>query len=137
MLANQCDPCPPIPDTGTWGDLTPRAASPALGMLRVLDVRQPHEFHGDLGHVPGAELVPLDQLDAALPMLDAARPVLVVCRSGKRAAAACERLVANGFFAVYNLTGGMLAWNADGRSACAHRHGASHECRRAASRRSA
>lgn len=84
----------------------------------MIDVRELDEFHGELGHVEGAELVPLHELDAHLPSWDRSAPLLVVCRSGKRAAAACDRLVADGFSNVYNLSGGMIAWNADGHARC-------------------
>ncbi len=33
--------------------------------VRVVDVREPDEFHGELGHIPGAELVPLATVEAA------------------------------------------------------------------------
>ncbi|RMH42630.1 MAG: rhodanese-like domain-containing protein [Deltaproteobacteria bacterium] len=108
--------------------MTPAAAAAALARLRVIDVREPDEYHGDLGHLPGAALVPLARLDAELHRFDAEQPVLVVCRSGRRSAAACERLASAGVRRVYNLAGGMLAWNADGREVCARRHDAARGC---------
>ncbi|MCB9726863.1 MAG: rhodanese-like domain-containing protein [Deltaproteobacteria bacterium] len=110
------------PARGTWLDLRPAEAVPVLAGLRILDVRQPDEFRGELGHVPGSELLPLDRLEQALDSLDPRTPLLIVCRSGKRAAAACERLASAGFDAVYNLEGGMIAWNAEGRPTCDHPH---------------
>lgn len=106
----------------TWADMSPSAAASALPTLRVIDVRQPNEFYGDLGHIAGAELVPLDTFAQALTAWDRAAPVLVVCRSGRRAAKACDLLVRAGFGEVFNLDGGMLAWNAGGQRACARRH---------------
>lgn len=95
----------------TWTELHPLSAAQLLPTLKVLDVRQPHEFHGELGHLPGAVLAPRDSLNAdALPGWDREHPVLVVCRSGRRAAAVCDLLVRAGFRTVFNLSGGMLAW---------------------------
>ena len=79
----------------------------------VIDVREPEEFVGDLGHIEGALLVPLDVLERRLPKLHgyADRELCVVCRAGARSASACAMLSRAGFGHVVNLTGGMLAWN--------------------------
>lgn len=79
----------------------------------VLDVREPEEFVGALGHVRGALLVPLDLLERRLPKLAGYldREVVVVCRAGARSATACAILTKAGFARVENLDGGMLAWS--------------------------
>lgn len=78
----------------------------------VLDVREPEEFVGELGHVRGALLVPLDTLRPRLPKLHGYtdRMIVLVCRAGARSASACALLSQAGFGDVRNLTGGMLAW---------------------------
>jgi sulfur dioxygenase len=85
------------------------AAPPPL----VLDVREPDEFRGELGHVPGSVLVPLRELaaraDELTPFRD--RDVIVVCRAGVRSATAAAMLTGLGFEHVSNLRGGMLDWN--------------------------
>ena len=77
----------------------------------IIDVREPAEFTGDLGHLAGAELVPLSTV--ALLALDWPRDeaLLIVCRSGRRSAVAAQDLLALGFKHVANLEGGMLAYN--------------------------
>ncbi len=82
----------------------------------LLDVREPEEFVGDLGHVQGSLLVPLDALERRLPKLAGYvdHDVVVVCRAGARSASAGAILRRAGFQRVYNLTGGMLAWHAAG-----------------------
>ncbi len=82
----------------------------------VLDVREPEEFVGVLGHIEGALLVPMDALGARLPKLAGLsdRPVVVVCRAGARSASAAVILQQAGFPLVYNLRGGMVAWRAAG-----------------------
>ena len=84
-----------------------------LGALCVVDVREPHEFCGPLGHIQGATLVPLGTLDRAADSLPKERVLLAVCRSGKRSARACEILAAHGQRAI-NLAGGMIAWSRAG-----------------------
>jgi molybdopterin-guanine dinucleotide biosynthesis protein A len=73
----------------------------------VLDVRQQDEY--DAGHVPGAVLVPLDQLEGRLGDLPDERPLLVICKSGGRSAAAVRALGAAGYDAT-NVAGGTMAW---------------------------
>lgn len=73
----------------------------------VLDVRQADEY--EAGHVPGAVLVPLDQLPARLGELPSDQELNVICRSGGRSATAVEALNRAGYAAV-NVAGGTLAW---------------------------
>ena len=82
----------------------------------LLDVREPEEFVGELGHIRGALLVPLDALERRLPKLAGyvERDVVVVCRAGARSASAGAILRNAGFRRVINLEGGMLAWVAAG-----------------------
>jgi rhodanese-related sulfurtransferase len=84
-----------------------------IGDYFLLDVREPHELDGPLGHVAGARLVPLGALDRDAGTLPADRVILAVCRSGRRSARACEILAAHGRRAI-NLAGGMIAWNQAG-----------------------
>jgi rhodanese-related sulfurtransferase len=76
----------------------------------VLDVREDAEFKA--GHVINAKLLPLGKLNERVGELEKYRdkPVVVVCRSGARSANACALLGKQGFAEVYNLSGGMIAW---------------------------
>lgn len=73
----------------------------------VLDVRRPDEYAE--AHVPGAVLLPLDQLPDRQGEVPNDRPLLVICRSGARSAVAVEALRAVGYDAT-NVAGGTLAW---------------------------
>ncbi|MGC6424744.1 MAG: rhodanese-like domain-containing protein [Lentimonas sp.] len=75
----------------------------------VIDVRTPAEFRAV--HVDGASLKPLDQLDAAQFCHDHGNdePVYILCKSGKRACAAAEKLAAAGHTAVHVVEGGTDA----------------------------
>jgi uncharacterized membrane protein YdjX (TVP38/TMEM64 family)/rhodanese-related sulfurtransferase len=77
----------------------------------IVDVREPDEFGGPLGHIEGAVNVPLGQLSAAWPDLGAGTPVVVVCRTDKRSAKAADILRASGVDEVKVLRGGMEAWS--------------------------
>ncbi|MBA3956347.1 MAG: rhodanese-like domain-containing protein, partial [Acidimicrobiia bacterium] len=61
----------------------------------VLDVRQPDEY--EAGHVPGAVLLPLDQLGARIDEVPRDEHLYVICKSGGRSAAAVEALTGAGF----------------------------------------
>ena len=80
--------------------------------VQILDVREPDEFNGPLGHVPGAVLIPLGSLLERKGALSSEKPVVVVCRSGARSAQATLMLGKAGFGKVANLSGGMLRWRA-------------------------
>ena len=67
----------------SYSELTPEAAHAELDRFRIIDVREAHEFHGPLGFVEGAELVPLSTVAEHAEKLAGPRPLLLVCRSGK------------------------------------------------------
>ena len=101
--------------SGLW-EIDPQAlaeVAPA-GQVQIVDVREPAEYHGPLGHIPHALLIPLGSLQASLARLDRERPVVAVCRSGSRSARAVAMLQQAGFAQVANLAGGMLRWRVDG-----------------------
>lgn len=78
----------------------------------LLDVRQLDEW--EEARVPGAPLVPLDQLVDRLADVPAEGTLYVICRSGGRSMQACEYLRSQGIEAV-NVAGGTLAWVTSGR----------------------
>jgi phage shock protein E len=70
----------------------------------IVDVRSPGEYAE--GHIPGARLIPHDQVAArATEVGPKDRPVLLYCRSGRRTALARGDLVRLGFTAVYDMQG--------------------------------
>jgi len=81
-----------------------------------LDVREPDEFNGELGHIADSQLVPLRELPRRAEEMQNIKltPVVVICRSGVRSTTAAAILTALGFRNVSNLKGGMVAWNAKG-----------------------
>ena len=95
-------------------DVEPRALALHRQRERVVDVREPYEFDDALGHVPGAELVPLREVGMSASHWDRSEPLVVVCRSGGRSGRAAELLGSMGFTQVMNLRGGMLDWAEDG-----------------------
>lgn len=76
----------------------------------VLDIREPKELSD--GIIMDSMHVPLGQLSTSLTKLEKYRdrPIIAACRSGARSAMACSTLSKNGFEQVYNLRGGIIAW---------------------------
>lgn len=77
----------------------------------LVDVREPHELAGPLGHIPGVLSIPLGQFPSAAASLPEEAPLVVVCRSGNRSGQACRWLERTTGRPCFNLAGGMLAWN--------------------------
>ncbi len=98
---------------GIW-EIAPQAYEEAANKVQLIDVREPREFSGPLGHIKGAKLVPLAELSKRSGELDRGRPIVTVCRSGARSAQAVVLLQKAGFSDVANLAGGMLRWRAAG-----------------------
>ena len=98
---------------GIW-EVQPHWLEEHLREVEVIDVREPDEFDGPLGHVPGARLMPLGSLLERSASLDRTRPLVIACRSGARSAHATVMLARAGFEKVANLSGGMLRWRTQG-----------------------
>jgi rhodanese-related sulfurtransferase len=81
--------------------------------LMLVDVRELNEW--DAGHAPDAVHVPLGSVVAGWVPLGSERPVAVICRSGARSARAAASLAQAGV-AVFNVAGGMRAWDAADRT---------------------
>jgi sulfur dioxygenase len=96
---------------GVW-EVEPHWVEEHLRDLQVVDVREPDEYDGPLGHIPGARLMPLGGLAGAGKALSADKPIVTVCRAGGRSAQATVILKMLGFAQVANLPGGMLRWRA-------------------------
>ncbi|MEQ1877838.1 MAG: rhodanese-like domain-containing protein [Bdellovibrionia bacterium] len=92
-------------------DVDPKEVFEKRGDVVIVDVRGADEFHGDLGHVPGSELITLDVLAEALPSMQKDKTYVFVCRSGARSSRAAAYAKSIGFDSVYNMAGGMLLWN--------------------------
>ena len=77
--------------------------------VQLLDVRTPGETSA--GVLPGAQLIPLDQLEQRWREVPKGKPTLVYCAAGVRSAAACEFLSQQGYADLYNLEGGYGSWS--------------------------
>ena len=74
----------------------------------LVDVREPNE--AQICSIPGAQLIPLNQLPERYRELPQDRELIIHCRSGMRSARAAHFLKGRGYANVHNLEGGILAW---------------------------
>jgi rhodanese-related sulfurtransferase len=100
---------------GIW-EIDPHGLEEHAPAVQILDVREPEEFTGPLGHIRGAVLIPLGELAERAGQLARDRPIVTVCRAGSRSAQATVILREAGFGDVANLAGGMLRWRAEGHA---------------------
>jgi rhodanese-related sulfurtransferase len=73
----------------------------------ILDVRQPEEFR--LGHISGAKMIPLGELNRRLDEVPKGREVVCICATGHRSVPAARKLIAAGYSAS-SMKNGMIAW---------------------------
>ena len=98
---------------GIW-EVQPSWLEEHLKYVQVIDVREPDEFTGPLGRIPGATLIPLGRLAERAQEITKDKPIVAVCRAGGRSAQATNILRQAGFENVANLSGGMLRWRTEG-----------------------
>jgi glyoxylase-like metal-dependent hydrolase (beta-lactamase superfamily II)/rhodanese-related sulfurtransferase len=96
---------------GIW-EIQPQWVEEHLKDVQILDVREPEEFDGPLGHIPRAKLIPLGSLKEQLDEVPRGQPIVAVCRAGGRSARAALMLQQAGLPNVANLAGGILRWRA-------------------------
>lgn len=93
------------------------ALSPLLAVTKmnnldsiIVDVREPHDYIK--GHIEGSRNIPVEKISDQLGSLEKYKnqPVIIVCQSGTRSIPACKTLTKAEFEYVYNIAGGMQAW---------------------------
>lgn len=78
----------------------------------LLDVRTPGEYFQ--ARIPGAYLIPIDQVVARRGEIPRERPVVVYCAVGSRSSQVADYLARLGYREVYNVSGGIMGWQVRG-----------------------
>jgi len=99
-----------IEEGRVWRDATTEQGVELVtrGDVHVLDVRTPQETAG--GVLPGAQLIPIDQLEERWREVPRGKTTLVYCAAGARSAAACEFLSGKDYTDLHNLERGYGEW---------------------------
>jgi rhodanese-related sulfurtransferase len=99
---------------GDRGSIDPLEATEMINHKEatVVDVRPAADFMK--GHIINAVNIPMNGFKNQMAVLTKykGKPIIVTCRSGAQSATACSHLRKEGFEEVYNLKGGVLAWQA-------------------------
>ena len=95
-------------------EISPRDLSSQKSSYVLIDVRNPDEFIGELGHVPDSKLITLGpDFEQFLKDADKTQNYVFICRSGRRSDNAARLAKCHGFERATNMLGGMIAWNHD------------------------
>jgi glyoxylase-like metal-dependent hydrolase (beta-lactamase superfamily II)/rhodanese-related sulfurtransferase len=112
-------PRPPdwAPVVTTYGgimEISPQWVAAHRDEVHILDVRTRHETSEELARIVNAQLIPIDELHARLGEVPKDKPVMTICRSGKRSVLAFTILRAAGWQRVASMKDGLLRWQAEG-----------------------
>jgi sulfur dioxygenase len=95
-------------------EITPQWVAANMDNVNILDVRTAVETDEESTRLAGAILIPINELRDRLEELPKDKPLMTLCRSGKRSALAANILKQNGWDKVANIKGGLLQWQAEG-----------------------
>jgi len=121
MKSGQPDevPAPPVwaPVVTTYSgilEISPEWVAAHRDDVHILDVRTKHETDEEKARLRGAQLIPINELRDRLDEVPKDKPVMTICRSGKRSVLAFEILRKAGWQQIANIKGGYLHWTAEG-----------------------
>jgi len=95
-------------------EITPQWVAANMDKVNILDVRTEVETNEESTRIAGALLIPINELRDRLDEVPKDKPVMALCRSGKRSALAVSILKKSGMERVANIKGGLLQWQAEG-----------------------
>ncbi len=95
-------------------EISPQWVAANLDKVHLLDVRTRVETEEESARLEGAQLIPINELRDRLDEVPMDKPVMTICRSGKRSVLAYDILKKAGVEKVANVNGGLLRWYAEG-----------------------
>jgi rhodanese-related sulfurtransferase len=101
----------PPSTTISYGDVTVEEAKSLIesnSSLIILDVRTREEY--DSGHIDGAILIPVSELEDRLDELSKEEELLIYCRTGNRSTNSVNILKANGYTKIFHMKDGIITW---------------------------
>jgi rhodanese-related sulfurtransferase len=97
--------------TISFGDVTVEEAKSLVESnvsLIIVDVRTREEY--DSGHIEGAILIPVSELEGRINELSKEEELLIYCRTGNRSTNSVNILKANGYTKIFHMNDGIIAW---------------------------
>lgn len=95
-------------------EISPQWVARHRDEVHILDVRTVAETEEETARIEGAQMIPIDELRDRIGEIPEAKPVMTICRSGKRSVLAFNILRESGRDKVANVSGGFLLWHAEG-----------------------
>ncbi len=95
-------------------EVSPQWVAAHADDVYLLDVRTKHETDEELARIRDAHLIPINELRARLDEIPKDKPIMTICRSGKRSVLAFSILRDAGWSRVASISGGLLRWQAEG-----------------------
>jgi rhodanese-related sulfurtransferase len=97
--------------TISFGDVTVEEAKSLVESnvsLIIVDVRTREEY--DSGHIEGAILIPVSELEGRINELSKEEELLIYCRTGNRSSNSVNILKANGYTKIFHMNDGIIGW---------------------------
>jgi rhodanese-related sulfurtransferase len=95
-------------------EISPQWVAAHRNDVHILDVRTQHETTEERTRIKHAQLIPIDELHTRISEVPKDKPIMTLCRSGKRSVLAFTILRAAAWDRVANIQGGLLRWQAEG-----------------------
>ena len=113
-LPRQPDWAPVVTTYSGIQEISPQWVAHHSDKVHILDVRTRAELDEESSRIGGAQLIPIGELRDRLDEVPKDKPVMTICRSGKRSVLAFNVLKSNGWDQVANINGGLLRWADEG-----------------------
>lgn len=113
-LPRQPDWAPVVTTYGGVLEISPQWVAAHLEQVHILDVRTRAEMEEEAAGIVGAQQIPINELRDHLAEVPADKPIVTICRSGKRSVLAFTILREAGHHRVASVNGGLLRWKEEG-----------------------
>ncbi|MEX2131097.1 MAG: MBL fold metallo-hydrolase [Pseudohongiellaceae bacterium] len=113
-LPKQPDWAPVVTTYGGIQEISPQWVAAHMNTIHVLDVRTRVEIEEEGVMIDGAQMIPINELRDRLGEVQTDKPIMTICRSGKRSVLAYNILKAAGKAQVASINGGLLRWKDEG-----------------------
>ncbi|HIL60053.1 MAG TPA: MBL fold metallo-hydrolase [Porticoccaceae bacterium] len=95
-------------------EISPQWVASHINEVHILDVRTVVETEEESARIDGSQMIPINELRERMDEIPLNRPIMTLCRSGKRSVLAFNILREAGCQKVATINGGLLRWNEEG-----------------------
>lgn len=114
QLPEQPDWAPVVTTYSGVLEISPQWVASHINDIHILDVRTAVETEEESARISGAQMIPINELRERLDEVPQDRPIMTICRSGKRSVLAFSILQEAGRQKIANINGGLLRWYEEG-----------------------